>query len=617
MLGVIGLPVVLPVAALVQLLFPGVLREQWRQYRAVVQVLLAQSTLIFIHWALLRWFVARPTWWLSDAALWDALLAVACFGLVWAVFRRREKFEKADSATRTPARVEFWAFGILAVAGLLWAAFGAWRGGSPWDSMAVVTIAATAAMIHLTYRRTRGTTQSFKVVLTTELVFLTAQVAAGVAVGAYLQQTPRNAIAAEATDAWPTFHGNVGRTGAASDDDAGPRRPTILWTFAPKESTGRVLIHSSPAVVGNQVYVGAMHQMLGGSGGVVYCIAAQATAEGAPPGERLWSFTAGNTLKAVFSSPALVDGRLYIGEGYHQDQKCRLFYLDARRGDKAIGSIETGSHVESSPTIADGRLYFGAGDDGLLCVAPPTPLPVERPNWVEGAESQKHIDPLAAPEVLWRVPGLHIDSSPAVADRRVFAGSVVGDEHQDLFAIAVHAKSGQVIWKIPSPLPLAGSPAVAAGRVFFALGNGKLNVDADKPEGRIWCLDARNGDRLWEFRAAGSILSSPAVLDGKIYNGSRDRHCYAIAETNGEVIWKRDLGEPIVASPVVTHKSIYVLTVGGTLYCLDSSTGEPIWRFDELRNDEDDTYSSPTLAKGRLYIASGGKLFCVGEKPAQ
>ncbi len=619
MFGVIGLPVVLPVAALVQLLFPGVLREQWRQYRVVVQVLFAQSTLIFVHWALLRWFVARPGWWLSDAALWDALLGVACIGLPWAVFRRLRPVQAAAAAARPPARIEFCAFGILAIAGLVWAAYGAWRGGSPWDSMAVVTIAALAAMVHLFYRRTRAATPSFRVRLTTELVFLITQITAGAAMGAYLQHAPSNVLADEATGGWPTFRNSVRRTGTASEDGLELRRPTVLWTFSPKEPTGRVLIHSSPAVVGNQVYVGAMHQTLGGTRGLVYCIAAERTADGALPGERLWTFTAGDTLKAVFSSPAIANGRLYIGEGYHENQKCRLLCLDTRRGDQAVWSLNTGSHVESSPTIADGRLYFGAGDDGLLCVAPPavSPSPISGEGPGDGKKAEGRPDPSTEPRLMWQVPGLHIDSSPAVADRRVYAGSVIGDEHQDLCAICVHAKTGKVIWRTPSPLPLAGSPACAEGRVFFGLGNGKLNVDAEKPDGRIWCVDAASGDRLWEFRAAGSILNSPAALDGKVYACSRDGHCYALKQTDGAVIWKRDLGEPIVASPVVTHQSIYVLTTGGTIYRLNSTSGEPIWRFNELQNDEDDAYSSPILVGGRLYVASGGKLFCVGDKSGQ
>ena len=69
MLAVIGLPALLPLVALLQLLFPTMLRDQARHYRRAVRVVLAQSTLIFLHWALLRWVVSSRPWWLSDQAL--------------------------------------------------------------------------------------------------------------------------------------------------------------------------------------------------------------------------------------------------------------------------------------------------------------------------------------------------------------------------------------------------------------------------------------------------------------------------------------------------------------------------------------------------------------------
>jgi outer membrane protein assembly factor BamB len=347
----------------------------------------------------------------------------------------------------------------------------------------------------------------------------------------------------------------------------------------------------------------------------VYCIAAEITAEGVPAGSRLWSFSDGGSLKAVFSSPAVADGRLYVGEGYHQDQHCRLFCLDARGGDRPLWTLRTASHVESSPTFADGLLYFGAGDEGLLCVAPRGLSVISGSSGYNGTVPIAANESPAAPQLVWKIPGLHIDSSPAVAEGRVFVGSVVGDVQHDLFAVAADAKTGQVIWKIPAPLPLAGAPACLAGRVVFSLGNGKLDADADKPEGRLWCLDAASGERQWEFRAEGSILSSPAALDGKVFCCSRDRHCYSLRDSDGDVLWKRDLGEPIVASPVVTHRAVYVLTTSGTLFCLDASSGEITWRIDDLKNDDDDAYSSPALVDGRLYVASGGKLFCLGDKP--
>ncbi len=101
--GVVGLPVLLPIVALLQLLFPGLLRDQWRQYRYAVQVLLTQSTLIFLQWALVKWVFTRRPWWLSDDALAAALVAVAAWGIVRAWFNRRAAIASETESDGTHA----------------------------------------------------------------------------------------------------------------------------------------------------------------------------------------------------------------------------------------------------------------------------------------------------------------------------------------------------------------------------------------------------------------------------------------------------------------------------------------------------------------------------------
>ena len=72
----------------------------------------------------------------------------------------------------------------------------------------------------------------------------------------------------------------------------------------------------------------------------------------------LWSYT---TLGCVRSSPAIIDGRVYIGS---YDNK--VYCLDAITGDY-IWSYKTGSSVDSSPAIADGKVYIGSEDGYLYC----------------------------------------------------------------------------------------------------------------------------------------------------------------------------------------------------------------------------------------------------------
>ncbi len=606
--GVVGLPVLLPIVALLQLLFPGLLRDQWRQYRYAVQVLLTQSTLICLHWALVKWVFKLRPWWLSDDALAAALVAVALWGVVRAWFNRSAAMHDMQDSPATsawgksPAGVEYWALGVTFLVGAAWAAYAIWSGGSPWDQMAVISLAALVGLLHLGYRQIRAARGGSTPRWSTELVFVVGLAVAGMSIGLYARQTDDNRLAGEVRESWPTFHGNSARTGTALASDRGPDDPHILWTFDPRERKGRITLHSSPCVVGGQVYIGAMHQVLGLAQGFLYCVNAedgrQAGDHPLALGGRIWTFSADNSLLPVFSSPTAVDGRLYIGEGYHQNSGCRLFCLDAQNADRVLWSKATASHVESTPTVDGSRIYFGAGDDGVRCL--------------DSAQMQTGPDG-EVPKTLWHVTGMHVDSSPTLQGGRLFAGSVVGDVYQEICALAIDADTGKVAWKVPAPVPLAGAPAAAEGRVYFPMASGKLNEDSDAPDGRLWCLSAADGNRQWEFRAAGGILGSPVLSESLVFCASRDHYCYALESATGRVAWKQDLGEPVVTTPIVSGGRVFVLTIGGSLVAMNANSGDVLWRFDDIRTDDGDVFSSPVLVAGRLYAASGGKLYCIGD----
>jgi outer membrane protein assembly factor BamB len=412
---------------------------------------------------------------------------------------------------------------------------------------------------------------------------------------AYLfQPAPPNLHAhAVATD-WPTARGNAQRTGSLRPDDPGPSNPTVLWTFDPSERSGRVMIHSTPTVVDDLLYVGALHQVLTFDSGYVYCVRADT-------GERIWRFTAGNSLRPVFSSPTVAGGKIYVGEGYHQDQRCRLFSLDAQSGDRIVWRRQARSHVESSPCIVGSRVYFGAGDDGLICVDE------SQLEEAEGGPPQ--------PRLVWEVPGIHVDVSPLVVDGRVFAGSTVGDKHQVLLAVGVDATSGQTLWQTRSEMRITGSPGYADGRVYFGLGTGKLGQEGDHPHGGVWSLDAASGKEHWLFRTPASVMSTPALMNGHVYFGGTDSHCYCLKQTDGSMVWKQPMPGPVAASAVVAAGKVYVLTTTGTLLCLNAGDGDTLWKLADFAGAEvDDAYASPTLVNGRLYLALGGKVYCVGDR---
>src|SRR5262249_49293247 len=154
----------------------------------------------------------------------------------------------------------------------------------------------------------------------------------------------------------------------------------------------------------------------------------------------------------VFSTPYVAEGRLYIGEGFHQDKFCRLFCLDAATGKKQW-EFQTTSHTESSPCVVQGKVYFGAGDDGVYCLSA-----------VGGQE-------------IWHYTGLHVDCNPLVVGNRLFAGSGVGDVYRETCTICLDASTGDEVWRQPADLPVWGSPNVVGSLVYYGIGNGNYLMD--------------------------------------------------------------------------------------------------------------------------------------------
>jgi serine/threonine protein kinase len=67
----------------------------------------------------------------------------------------------------------------------------------------------------------------------------------------------------------------------------------------------------------------------------------------------VWSYTTGD---AVGSSPAVVNGVVYVGSGDHS-----LYALDAGTGNK-LWSYATGGSIGSSPAVVNGVVYVGSND---------------------------------------------------------------------------------------------------------------------------------------------------------------------------------------------------------------------------------------------------------------
>ena len=105
----------------------------------------------------------------------------------------------------------------------------------------------------------------------------------------------------------------------------------------------------------------------------------------------------------------------------------------------------------------------------------------------------------------------------------------------------------------------------------------------------------------WKFKAQGKIVSSPAVIDGRVYIGSRDNNLYALDKDTGTLLWKFKTGGWVDSSPALNKGKVYFSSKDGNLYCLDADKGSLIWKYQTKGAD----CSSPVLGDNKVFSASG------------
>ena len=293
----------------------------------------------------------------------------------------------------------------------------------------------------------------------------------------------------------------------------------LLWTF----TTGS-WVDSSPAVVDGVVYIGS-------GDGNVYALNART-------GKKLWQYTTGGSVE---SSPAVVEGVVYVGSDDNN-----LYALDASTG-AYLWQISTGGAVESSPAVANGVVYVGSADHNVYAVTKAT---ATSPACIASGFTADQCD-------LWQfATGSYIYFSPSVADGVVYAGSDDGNLY------ALNAVTGMDLWQFTAgPGNTMINPTVVNGAVYSCSGNSFL-----------YALNASTGAQLWNYSLLDDF-TSPAVANGVIYlAGGYNGNVYALNASTGAVLWQYTTGAYVNSSPAVANGVVYVGSNDGTVYAFSLPT---------------------------------------------
>lgn len=133
----------------------------------------------------------------------------------------------------------------------------------------------------------------------------------------------------------------------------------------------------------------------------------------------------------------------------------------------------------------------------------------------------------------------------------------------------------KLLWTYKTGGPVLSSAAIVGGRVYVGSDDKMLH-----------CIDAADGHKIWTFPTEAEVQSSPLVLDGLVYFGSSDGGLYAVDAQTGKQAWVAKTGDKIlgapnwVEAPQGNAKWILAGSYDYNLYCLDAKTGHTNWTFE-------------------------------------
>ena len=125
--------------------------------------------------------------------------------------------------------------------------------------------------------------------------------------------------------------------------------------------------------------------------------------------------------------------------------------------------------------------------------------------------------------------------------------------------------------------------------------------------------DATNSHVVWEHRKFLPFCSSPLFVEGYVFIIKDGGICSSLNAKTGEVLKTARLpgkGE-YYASPVAGDNKVYAIDDAGHLTVLSSYAEWTVLHDVEFK---DETYATPALVDGKVYVRTKGHLYCFGEK---
>jgi outer membrane protein assembly factor BamB len=247
----------------------------------------------------------------------------------------------------------------------------------------------------------------------------------------------------------------------------------------------------------------------------------------------------------------------------------------------------------AAPAIASNLVVVGGqafqADTGTLLWSAPLTKPMAAPaisrDMVVAADGENALWCLEAVtgKERWRFRAPTKDAFPSAP----LLYDITGDGVEDAVAVnnngytyALNGKTGQVLWQMEH----AATRGLTRNRMVLAATNGVVATG----KGDVFCVNLKDGKPVWRVALKESVLGAPAVCDlngdgvADVVVGTMARRLYCLDGRDGARLWQFEVGAQIrfnAPLPVkIPQETVPVIVVGtgppdNTLYCLRGDCG--------------------------------------------
>jgi outer membrane protein assembly factor BamB len=295
-------------------------------------------------------------------------------------------------------------------------------------------------------------------------------------------------------------------------------------------------------------------------------------------GRKIWT----TKIDGVSDTSVATNGKM-VYVGYHDGLKC----LDSNSGLERW-SFNTKFNKEGlvmfhpKPILVGNKVIFGAADSNCYAL---------------DSETGRRIwdFKLSGPVMM----------SPAASGKMVFVGALFSSILRGL-----DIATGKVKWSATLDGNLDAYPSYSNEMVYISTALGAFSEDSTK--GKVYCLDAKTGEKIWSKETKARVNSSIAITNDTVFFGSKDGKVYACDAKTGEDKWNASTSGKILSSPVYCKEMLFVTSMDGYLHLLSSYDGKTISKF----NLGAECLHTPIVSNGLVFtLNSDRQLNCLTEDP--